>query len=90
MLSELREIAALGLSLGGEVGVDVGAGEQRDQSHHRPHLEQERLTIGKAEAVVVEDVLFVPQSSGVQGMGDPSELLEEVNGFGCIRTVLAG
>src|SRR5580700_7228429 len=60
--------------------------EQRNQTHHRSHLERRLGAIRQVEHVVEELVLFIPQShalltaNGVHGLSNVQKMLEEFAG----------
>jgi len=61
------------------------AGAERQETDHGADLEPERLTARQPEDVVVEAVLLVPHlvlvlADLVHGVGDPDEVLEELEG----------
>ena len=65
--------------------------EERDEPHHRPHLQRHVVAVER-ELVVVEAVLLVPEPRAaeiVHRVGDGHEVLEELAGQVLVRRVRA-
>ena len=68
--------------------------EERDQSHHGPHLERRRVAVRQVQHVVEEAVLLVPQLDAFAGdvvhrARDVDEVLEELRGDVLVGRILA-
>ena len=58
---------------------------QRQQPHQRSHLQAHRLAVGKPQQIIEEAVLLIPHlvvmlAEAVHGIGDPHEMLDELEG----------
>ena len=77
------------------LGLDHRRGAERQQADQRAHLEAHRLAVGQPQHVVEEAVLLVPHlvavpAAAVHGVGDPHEMLDELEGHLLIDRVLLG
>src|SRR5262252_1047053 len=67
---------------GGNLRRDDRGRAQREEPHHRAHLEARRRAVRQPQDVVVESVRLVPHlvvviANPVHGVGDPDEVLEK-------------
>ena len=68
---------------------------QRQQPHQRPHLQAHRLAVGQPQQVVEEAVLLVPHlvvmlAAAVHRIGNPHEMLDELEGDLLVDRVVLG
>ena len=68
---------------------------QRQQPDQRPHLQPHGLAVGQPQQVVEEPVLLVPHlvvmlADAVHGVGDPHEVLDELEGDLLVHRVVLG
>ena len=66
---------------------------QRQQPHQGPHLQPDRLAVGEPQQIIEEAVLLVPHlvvtlADAVHGIGDPQEMLGELEGDILVDRVL--
>ncbi len=78
-----------------DVGLEHRAGAERQQPDHRTDLQPEGLAAGQPQDVVVEAVLLVPHvvrlvAGLVHRVGDPDEVLEELEGHLLVHRVVIG
>ena len=66
-------------------------GEERDQTHHRAHLQLHPLPIRQMQHVVIERVLLVPEigvpAEVIHGIGNINEMLEELGGHVLVHRI---
>ena len=68
-----------------DIGLDHRRRAKRQQADQRPHLQAHRPAVGQPQQVVEEPVLLVPHlvvmlAATVHGVGDPQEVLDELEG----------
>ncbi len=68
---------------------------QRQQPHHRPDLQAHRLPVGEPQQIVEEPVLLVPHlvvvlAAAVHRIGNPHEMLDELEGDLLVHRVVFG
>ena len=71
---------------------DDRGGAQRQEPHHRAHLEPCRASVRQAQQVVVEAVLFVPHAirTGWRGHGNIAKMLGKLDDHILIGRVMGG
>ncbi len=79
----------------GSVRLEHRRRAQRQQPHQRPHLQTHRLAVGEPQQIVEEAVLLVPHlvvmlAATVHRIGDPHEMLDELEGDLLVDRVVLG
>ena len=77
------------------VPLEHRGGAQRQQPHQRPHLQPHGLAVRQPQQIVEEPVLLVPHlvvmlAAAVHGVGNPHEVLDELEGDLLVHRVVLG